>query len=62
MRNAVTLGVSQNCLDTIPRDFKLFGDFGGAQAMVEVVDNSANRHPRAAQDRHAAQYAGLGLD
>jgi hypothetical protein len=37
MRNAVTLCVSHNRLDAIGRQFKLFGDFGDAHAIVEVI-------------------------
>ena len=51
MRNAVTLGVSQNRLGTIRRNFKPFRDFADAHAIVEVIDNRVDRHPRTAQHR-----------
>jgi hypothetical protein len=38
MRNSVALGVSHNRLDAIRGQFKLFGDFGNAHAIVEVID------------------------
>jgi hypothetical protein len=37
MRNAVTLGVSQNRLDTIRRNLELFHDLGDRHAIVEPI-------------------------
>jgi hypothetical protein len=54
MRNAVTLGVSHNRLDVFRREFELFRDFGNAHAIVEVIDNCVDRHPRASEHRNAA--------
>src|SRR5271157_3960537 len=62
MRHAVTLGVGQNRLDTIRRNLKLFHDFGDAHAIVEVIDNRIDRHPRTAQHRSAALHSGLDFD
>jgi hypothetical protein len=62
MRNAVTLGVSQNRLDTIRPNLELFRDFGGAHAIVEVIDNRIDRHPRTARHRSAALHFGLDFD
>src|ERR1019366_1829678 len=62
MRNAVTLGVSQNRLDTIRRNLELFYDFGDAHAIVEVIDNRVDRHPRAEQHRSAALHSRLDFD
>jgi hypothetical protein len=49
MRNAETLGVCQNRLDAIRRNFKLFRDFVDAHAVVEVIDKY-----RATQERRFA--------
>ena len=62
MRNAVALGVSQDRLDTIQRNFKLLRDFGDTHPIVEVVDNRVDRHPRTAQHRSAALHSRLDLD
>ena len=62
MSNAVTLGVSQNRLDTIRPNLELFRDFGGAHAIVEVIDNRIDRHPRTARHRSAALHFGLDFD
>src|SRR6266700_416087 len=62
MRNAVTLGVGQNRLNMIRRNVKLFRDFRDAHAIVEVIDNRVDRHPRAEQHRSAALHSGLDLD
>jgi hypothetical protein len=43
-------------------DFKLFGDFRDAQAMVEIIDDGAYRHARAAQHGSAALYSRLDFD
>ena len=59
MRNAVTLGVSQNRLDSLGRDFKPFCDFSGAHAIVEVIDDGVDRHPCTAQNRSAALHSRL---
>ena len=59
MRNTMTLGVSQNRLDTIRRKFKLFRDFSDAHAIVEVIHNRGDRHPRTAQHRSAALHSRL---
>ena len=58
----MALGVSQNRLDLFGRDFKLFGDFSGAQAVVEVIHNGVDRHPRAAQHGRAAFDSRLDFD
>jgi len=62
MRNAVALRVSQNRLDMIRGNLKLFGDFSGAQAVVEVVDDRVDRHPRTAQHGSTALDSRLGFD
>jgi hypothetical protein len=62
MRNAVTLGVSQARLDLFRRDFKLFCDFSGADAVIEVIDDDVNRHPCTAQYRSAALHSRLDFD
>src|ERR1035441_7037443 len=62
MRNAVTLGVSQNRLDPVRRNLKLFHDFGDAHAIVEVIDNRVHRHPRSEQNGSAALHSGPDLD
>src|SRR5579863_197716 len=62
MRNTLTLGVSQNRRDTIRWNFKLFRDLADTHAIVEVVDNRADRHPRTAQHRSAALHSRLDLD
>ena len=53
----MTRSVSQNSLNTIFRNFKLFRDFGHAHTIIEVIDNRVDRHPRTAQHRGTA----LGL-
>ena len=50
----MALCVRQNRLHAIGRQFELFGDFGGAHAIVEVIDNGIDRHTRFAQHRSAA--------
>jgi hypothetical protein len=62
MRNALTLGVGQNRIDTIRRNLKLLYDFGDAHAIVEIIDNRVDRHPRAAQHRSTALHSGLDFD
>ena len=62
MRNAVTLGVSHYRLDAIRRDFKLFGDFRDADAVVKVVNDRRDRHSRATHPRSATLYFRLGFD
>ena len=62
MRKAVTLGVSQNRLDSFGRDFKLFCDFSDADAIIEVIDNGVDRHPCTTQHRGAALHSRLHLD
>jgi hypothetical protein len=57
MRNAMTLGVSQDGLDKIQRHLELFRDFRRAHTIVEVVDNRVDWHPRATQHRRAARHA-----
>jgi len=59
MRNAVALCVRQNRLDAIGRQFKLFGDFGDAHAIVEVIDNRVGWHPCAVQHGSAALHSRL---
>jgi hypothetical protein len=62
MRNAVALGVRQDGFYAVRRNLKLLGNFGGAQAVVEVIDHSVRRHARAAKHRGAAQDSRLNLD
>src|SRR6266568_548243 len=62
MRNAVTLGVSQDRLDLFRRDFKLFCNFSSADATIEVIDDGVDRHPSAAQHRSAALHSRLDFD
>jgi len=62
MRNAVTLGVRQDFLDTFRRHFKLFRDFGDAHAIVEVVDDRTYRQPRTAQHRSTAVHSRFDFD
>ena len=62
MRNAVTLGVCQNRLDGVRRNFKLLRDFGDAHAVVEVIDDRVDRQPSTAQDRSAALHSWLDFD
>lgn len=62
MRNAVTLGVSHNRLDVVRRNLKLFRDLGDAHAIVKVLDDRLDRHPRAAQHRSAALHTGFDFD
>jgi len=62
VRKAVTLGVSQDRLDSLGRDFKLFGDFGGADAIIEVFNDGVDRHPCTTQNRGAALHSRLHLD
>ena len=61
MRNAMALSVSQNRLNAILRYFELFRDFGHAQAMLEVIHNRADRHPRTAEYRRTALYARIDI-
>ena len=49
----MAFGVSHDRLDAIRRQFKLFGDFGYAHAIVKVVDDRADWHPRTAQTRQS---------
>src|SRR5580704_3686627 len=56
MRNAVTLCVTQSHLDAIRSNFKLLRDFGDAHAIVKVIDNGVDRHPRTEQHRLAAMH------
>jgi len=44
MRNAMALCVSQNRFDAILWEFELLGDFGGADGVVEIIDNRAYGH------------------
>ena len=60
-RNAMTLGVGQNCLDTILGHFELFRYFGHTHAVAGVVDNRVHRHPRAAQHWNPALHARIYL-
>src|SRR5579862_65789 len=62
MRNAVALGVRQDRLNTIQRNLELFGDFSDTYAVVEVIDNHADRHPRATQYGGTALDSGFDLD
>jgi hypothetical protein len=62
MRNAMALRVSHNRLDAIGRHFKLFGDFGDAHAIVEVIYNGADWHPCSAQHRSAALHSMFHFD
>ena len=62
MRNAVTLGVRQYRLDAIRRDFKLFGNFRDADAVVKVVEDRRDRHPRTTQHSSATLNSRLGFD
>jgi hypothetical protein len=62
MRNAMTLCVSQDRLHKIRRYFELLGDFIRTQAVVEVIDNRADRHTCTAQHRRAALHAWLDFD
>jgi len=52
----MALGVGQDCLDAILRDFKLLRDFSDADAIIEVIDNRADWHPGAPQHRSAALH------
>ena len=54
MRNAMTVGVSQDCLDLALWYFELLGNFGDAQAIVEVIDNRTDGQSSAAKDRASA--------
>jgi len=38
---------------------KLFGDFHGADAVIEVINNGVHRHPCAPKHRRAALHSGL---
>ncbi len=58
----MTLGVSQNRLDAIWRNLKLFCDFRDAHANVEIIDNRIGRHSRTAQHRSATLHARFDLD
>src|ERR1039457_6981735 len=62
MRNAMTRSVSQNSLNTIFRNFKLFRDFGHAHTIIEVIDNRVDWHPRTAQHRGTALHSRIDLD
>jgi hypothetical protein len=62
MRNAVTLSACKNRFDTIPLNLELFHDFGDAYAIIEIIDNRVDRHPRAQQHRSATLHSGLNLD
>jgi hypothetical protein len=46
MRNAVTRGVSQNCVNLRLRHLELLGNLGGAQTVVKVVENRSHRDAR----------------
>ena len=59
MRNAVTLGVRQNCLDTIRGNVKLLRNFGDAHPLIEVIHNRVDVHPRTAQHGNTALHAGF---
>jgi hypothetical protein len=54
MRNSMALCVRQNRLNLILRYFELFRDFGGAQAVIEIVDDCVDWHPPTAQHGRAA--------
>jgi len=62
MRNAMTLGVSQDLLDTILRDLELFGDFSDAHAVIEVIYHCTDWHASASQYRSAALHLRIDLD
>ena len=62
MRNAMTVGVAHNCLDAILWNLKLLRDFLDAHAILEVIDNCADRHSRTSQYRSPAMNAWLGFD
>src|ERR1700722_16109447 len=62
MRNAVTFGVSQDCLDGVLRNFKLLRDFSSAQAIVEIIDDRTDRQTRTAQYGSAALHGRLYFD
>src|ERR1700722_9943857 len=62
MRNATALGVSQNCLNGILRHLELFRDFGHAYAIIVIIDNRVDRHPRAAQHGSAALHERVHLN
>ena len=56
------LSVGDNGLHTILRKLELFGDFGHAHAIVVVIDDRTDRHPRAAQHRRTALDPRVNLD
>jgi hypothetical protein len=62
MRNAVTLGVCQNRLDTIWRNLELFCDLCDAHTIIEVIYDHGGRHSRTAQHRTAALDSRLDFD
>jgi hypothetical protein len=49
----MAVSVSQNCFDTIRRNFELLCDFSDAHAVVVVIDNRIHREPRTTQHRSA---------
>src|SRR6185503_4112530 len=59
MRNAVTLGVSENRLDAIRRQLKLLCNFWHGQAVIEIVNDGAHGHTSTAQHRRAALHSAL---
>jgi hypothetical protein len=58
----VSLGVSQDRLDLFRRDFKLLGNFSGADAIIQVINDGVNWHPCTAQYRSAALHSRLDFD
>jgi hypothetical protein len=62
IRNAVNVGMSQNRLDTIQHDLKVFRDFGDAHSIVAVIDNRIYRQSRTAQQMSAALHARLDVN
>src|SRR5579863_1854777 len=62
MRNAMALGVAHNCLDAILRNLKLLRYFRDADAILEIIDNCADRHSRTSQHRSPTLDAWLAFN
>ncbi len=58
----MALGVIEDGPYLIGRQFKLLGNLGHANAIVEVIDNRIHRHPRPAQHRRPAMHLRLYFD
>jgi hypothetical protein len=58
----MALGVIEDRLYLIGRQFKLLGNLGHAYAIVEVIDNRIDRHPRTAKHWRPAMHLRLHFD